>query len=863
MDPTIKKWLIFIGLVIFSLGLLFKSHSENQAKGRDEWIPLGIDLKGGMSYQLKVDGTVFDDKIESIKKNEDLQATEKEERIEAILAQKDEAPQQALEVVRRRIDLLGGTNPDLYLQGEEGQERLVVVLPGLDPGSDDEVRKTLTREAALQFRGVALDNDERIDKMFQDEDFPPGYIRAALSTPDAKGLIVDPDGPWANKATTTTKEAENLEQERRAAVRRHGAGGGDELMLEPRTDPDGTKFLQPAYIDRLVELTGKEVASARSDLDQATQQWVVNLDFNSDRFGDVTTEYAPGGARNNDQRVGRRLAAVLDGMLYSSPTINEPIFGTAQISGSFSQQEANELSLVLRAGSLPAPVEIISAEMKSASLGQDAIRSGMIAISIGAVAVVIFMLVYYRFAGIIVNLALLADVILLPLGLFLAAGFLSIFVFQASAGSMASSLLPVMTLPGIAGLVLTIGMAVDANVLIFERMREEQATGKRFSTSVKGGFEKAFSTIIDANVTTLIVAVILFYKGSGTIRGFAVTLTAGIIVSVYTALVFTRMCFDRLVKSGKIDKLKMMSITSGIDKTIDFVSKRKIAAIFSAVVIIGAWAVMFSKGDQNLAIDLKGGSSLTFNIAEVANRPSQTDIENALKEKGITEPVAQFKQALLPDNSTRPQVEIKSLPEQSEDIEGILSLAYPELQLELSEGTTFGGQVSGEMRNQGIWAIILAMIGIVIYVSFRFRFEFAMGAIAALVHDVLFTVGVFCLLGYQISLPIIAALLTIVGYSVNDTIVVFDRIREDWELKKNQDHIKVANQAINSTLSRTLLTSITTLLTVIALVVFSQGPIHDFGVALLIGVLVGTYSSIFVATPVMLAMHGDGTPDED
>jgi SecD/SecF fusion protein len=455
-------------------------------------------------------------------------------------------------------------------------------------------------------------------------------------------------------------------------------------------------------------------------------------------------------------------------------------------------------------------------------------------------------------AGFIADLALILDILLLPLGMMIMSGFLSLVTGSAGLTGGALSL-PTLTLPGIAGIVLTIGMAVDANVLIFERIREEQEAGKRLASAIQAGYEKAFSTIFDANITTLLTAIILFWQGSGAIRGFAVTLSAGILVSMYTALVVTRMFFHIVAMKSRMQKIRMLKLLGNTH--IDFVGKRLIAAILSLALIAGTWTAFVSRGKDNFGVDFTGGKSLTMVFEE---KQAVEDVRDVLATAGVSDAFIQYQMELTGgQNGVKDEyLELKVPFEEGDAAKAAILEAYgDEAGFRVVQEDSVGPQIGKELQKKGILAIVFALIGIVIYISFRFEFGFAMGAIAALAHDVLITVGIYCLLGRQLSLPIIAALLTIVGYSVNDTIVVFDRIREDLKLIKGKKYTEIANLSINQTLSRTLLTSLTTLLSVLVLLVFGGGAIYDFALALLIGVVVGTYSSIFVATPVMLLWH--------
>ncbi|MFP6905539.1 MAG: protein translocase subunit SecD [Verrucomicrobiota bacterium] len=820
-------WLILAALVFGSISL-FLTYGLNY----------GIDLKGGFSFTLQVDESKL---VENMGKELDD-------------AQRKAFQEQALEVLKNRVNGSGLREAIVY--PEPGTLRIVMQIPGVGPEDRASIEGMLEKVAFLAFRTVHKDNQNLTEKAFAAGVAPRGYrlISDTRTSSDGRSYpvyyyVIDPTAKPPDETGSPQASGPELWRFQSVSPRY-------DFMLQREIENGSVRFY-PYYVSVREELTGSGVSGASIGSDQFGRP-TVNVRFDSEgskKFGDITADLAPGGAKNPNPNERRQLAIVLDGTLYSAPNINEAILqGSAEISGGFTFEEAQQLAVVLRAGSLPAPVEILTKSEISPTLGRDSITSGARAMIIGSIAVLVFMIGYYMIAGLVVNLALILDVLLLPLGMVLAAGFLGIFI---NTGSPTAVGLPTLTLPGIAGLILTIGMAVDANVLIFERIREEQLAGKRFSSAVSSGFEKVFSTILDANITTLLVAVILFLVGSGAIRGFAVTLTAGILVSMYTALVFTRMMFDLLANKTKLQKVKMFSIVKQ-GFSFDFIGKRKFAAILSLLVIIGAGTIFFQKGMDNFAVDMTGGRSLMFTAS-----PSQhpiADIRKRLESLNISEPQISYQKDLATTNQFL-EVKVKLDEEGVEDgQQGDSAKVLAALTEELGEGTFLqeqmvGSQVGQEMRTRGVKAIIFALIGIIIYITFRFEFGFALGAIAALVHDVLITVGVFCLLGNQISLPIIAALLTIVGYSVNDTIVVFDRIREDLKLLKDKSYVEVANISINHTLGRTLMTSITTLITVVMLLIFGGGAIHDFALALFIGIIVGTYSSTFIATPVMLMWH--------
>ncbi len=641
----------------------------------------------------------------------------------------------------------------------------------------------------------------------------------------------------------------------RDELRRFAPHEGTEFMLERDQGPDGSTVYRAYYIETAQQLTGKAIANAHIDYDNMSRPQIA-LEFNRAgrrRFAQVTRDYAPRGEKNRDSDAGRQLAIILDGTLYSAPEIRTEIpNGRAEITGRFSVTEATRLSNVLRTGSLPAPVRIVEERTVDPSLGRDSIRSGVRAAAVGGVIVVAFMMAYYLLAGVIADIALLLDILILPLGAVLVSGFLGVLT-RTSTGGAGQAALPTLTLPGIAGIVLTIGMAVDANVLIFERIREEQRTGKKLGAAISAGYEKAFSTIVDANLTTLLTAVIMFWKGSGPVRGFAITLSAGILVSMFTAIVFTRQLFDLLAAKTRLSSVRMMAWVR--DTSIDFLGKRKVAAVFSILLIAVTWTLFAVRGEANFGIDFVGGSSLTIGFDE--KQPVET-VRAALAAAGVGEANIQYQRPHGSAGTGADEILVVKVPFQdgaaaSATITGQFAASgYRVLQED-----SVGPQIGTELKRKGVVALLWSFVGIILYISWRFEFAFAAGAIAALLHDALITVGIFCLLGRQLSMPMIAAVLTIVGYSVNDTIVVFDRIREDLKLLRGRKYSEIANLSINQTLGRTLLTSVTTLLSVLALLIFGGGAINDFALMLFIGILVGTYSSIFIATPVVLLWHPD------
>ncbi len=811
------KWLLLGILVIWSITLVTPM---------DQKVKLGLDLRGGSSFVLEVDEAdvakkMVEDPENKISSVDEISASALKKKIK-------EAQESAVEVIRGRIDVLGTAEPEIY---PEGDNRIVVRIPGADANTRAEAKAQILRVAVLTFKLVHNDSDEWIAELASKGAVPKGF---RVGGQDGSGVFFVRDREVAD---------EELNRAYYDELKDFGRKRADYMLMEDR-HKDDSKIYRPYFIEPRIAMKGDTIKFASVSPDPITSQIKISLEFDkkgAKEFGRVTERFA-----RTETQPGRFLAIILDDKLYSAPHLNEPIYGgSASISGSFSLQEARRLVNALRAGSLPGRVKIVEERTVAPTLGQSSIDGGKKALIYGGVGVLVFMALYYMLPGLIANLSLVFVLLLLPAGMVVASGFLGVLSGSLEGGAVN---LPTLTLYGIAGIVLTIGMAVDANVLIFERMREEWKVGKSISGAINAGYNKAFSTILDANVTTLLVAVILFWQGSGPIRGFAVTLSAGILVSMFIVLVITRLFFNTLADHKMIKSLKMLSIPGLANASFDFIGKRKIAAVLSVLVIVGTWGLFASKGDANLGVDFTGGTVMSF---EFDQKQDGDTVREALALVGF--PSA--KVAYESDVSGKEFLEVKVGASGEESEPALKAVKALEGNYRDVKNDSVGSQIGDELKSKGIKALIFALIGIIIYISIRFEFAFAMGAITALAHDVLITIGIYCAMGHELSMPIIAALLTIVGYSVNDTIVVFDRIREDLKLVKGKSYKEIANLSINQTLSRTVLTSFTTLLTVVMLLIFGDGAVKDFALALCIGILVGTYSSIFVATPVVLFWH--------
>ena len=800
MKASIWKWLILVVVTAWSVALVTPPKEK---------VKLGLDLQGGTSYTLEID---------------DSQGLE---------GSVSDARDRALEVVRNRVDSMGVAEPTIY---PDGEKRIVVQIPGMKAEDRERASANIRKAAFLEFRMVHPKNDELIRNLFADRKVPDGYEIATI--PDRTGRDC-----WVRKGPPPT-EAE------RAALRRFEEKAGYDLLLEKNT-VQGKDYFVPYFVSRKAELTGDSLKSANVDYQQFGQK-VVQMTFDSKgrkMFAKVTADHAPGGAKNPDPNGRHYLGIVLDNTLYSAPFIRTAIpGGEAVIEGTFTLEEASDLALVLRAGALPAPLRVIEERSVDPTLGVDSIQSGWRAAWLGFAAVAVFMVIYYHFAGLVAVLALVLNLILLPLGMIITAGF---FGLIGGAGMGSSGVhLPVLTLPGIAGIVLTVGMAVDANVLIFERIREEMRLGKRFGAALSAGYDKAFTTIFDSNLTTLLTAVILFWQGSGPVKGFAVTLTAGIIASMYTAIVGTRMVFDFLESHNLLHNLKMTQWVK--ESKIDFMGKRWPAAVLSIVVIAVSLAVGIHRGSANFGVDFTGGQQLTLDFAQKADVDA---LRSAFSAAGVQDSPIQYQRSGSGDQQNEVLAVKVASPEEGAIVQDVLAKQFTDNGFKLLQEDTVGPQVGKELQRSGLIAIGLSLIGMIIYITIRFEFSFAIGAVLGLLHNLLVTIGLYCVLHRQFSTTTIAALLTVLGYSVNDTIVVFDRIREMRKLRGGRLDAAVVNESVNATLSRTLLTSFTTLLSVITLMVFGGGSIFDFALAMFIGVVAGTYSSIFIASPIMLAVR--------
>ncbi len=585
-------------------------------------------------------------------------------------------------------------------------------------------------------------------------------------------------------------------------------------VYKPPTEGNEKPREERLLVKKKADLGGNRVSESHAYF--GNEGWAVQLKFDSEgakQFGRITEQYK-----------GHRFAIVLDGVIQSAPVIRDAIYGgDAVITGRFTEKEARSLASVLE-NPLQTPVSIEEERSVSPTLGMDSIRASILAGLMGLAITLVCVLIYYKLAGLVACLALLVNIVLL------------VGAFQLIPGGVT------LTLPGIAGIILTIGLAVDASVLIYERLREEMALGKSLKIAVQTAYQKAFSSIFDANVTTLITAAILFWKASGPVKGFAISLTLGILASLFTALIVGRNCLGWFVDTGRVKRMSMLHLISS--KNINFLGKGFIACMCSLALLIAGASAFYLRGEKNFGVDFRGGDLITLSSP---NTIDVGQVRDALKPLGLAD--ASIQESAQGGKS---YITVRTPLNTSDKVEKQIIQAMPGAGFMVEGSERVGALVGGELAKSSLVALGLGILGILIFVTFRFELSFAVGAIVALLHDVLMTVGVFALLGHELTLTMVGAVLTIAGYSINDTIVVYDRIREGLASGRRGTIEQIMNESINQTLSRTILTSTVTLIPILCLFLFGGAVLRDFSLAIIIGVVVGTYSSIFIASPIVL-----------
>jgi SecD/SecF fusion protein len=728
----LSKWrllftLVFVGVSIYAV---FETP-----------IRLGLDLRGGTQIVLEAQDTPE-------------------------VTVDTEVTTRTLEVLRRRVDALGVSEPTLQISGDR---RIIVELPGVE--DPDEAVDAIGRTAQLTFHAV-------------EESFLEGSV-----PDDVEGLVL-PSGP------------------------------GEELLLGP------------------VAVSGEQVETAGGLFDTQTGQWVVSLGFRSEG-SDAWTALTAEAACVSPTEAGRRIAIVLDTDVISSPGVALDVpcgvgitGGGTIITGGFTEDEARDLAGLIQAGALPVPVEIIEQGTIGPSLGEAAISASVDAALIGAGLTILYMIFFYRLMGVAAAISL---------------GAYALMSYAALAAIGAT-----LTLPGIAGFVLAIGMAVDANVLVYERAKEEHRAGSSVSESIVAGFSRAWSAIADANVTTLLAAILLFFYASGAVRGFGITLSIGVIVSLFSALVITRVLLEIFTKLFRLDDrpaLAGMTFGKGFQKWITEKSPNLLGNWRRWLVVSATLVVLSGVGlglsGVNLGLEFVGGRLIEFST----DQPVEIEeLRTTLADGGLP-------RALIQESGEgNVIVRTETLDEGEEDFL-VGAIVESGGSADVVRDQFVGPTLGEELRNRALTALGIAVLVQLAYLAFRFRWTIATASVIAMVHDVAILVGIFAVLGKTFDGVFLAALLTVIGYSVNDSVVIFDRIREELGKRPDDPIEEIANDACLQTVPRTINTGLGAMLILVSLYVLGGDTLADFALALLIGIIIGTYSSVFTASPVAIALE--------
>ena len=802
-----------------------------------------------------------------------------EEVIAVIRESADAAVSNSFNVLRNRIDRFGVTQPNIQKLGNSG--RILVELPGVK--EPERVRKLLQGTASLEFwetynfgeveMYLNEANSALAELLAAEEDAAEevapaeskDVLEAELKQAEAEKAaaandklnplfsVLQPAGMRENACIGFAHYSDTALVNKYFAMEQVRSVFPPEFRAMWTVKPsqyfgDGNVFelvaIKVATSDGKAKIDGDEVTDARVQFGNTGGNPEVSMSMNA--------EGANVWARLTKENIGKQVAIVLDGMVYSYPTVQSEIAGgSSQITGNFTLEEAEDLANVLKSGKLPAPATIIQEQVVGPSLGAESINAGLISFVIAFVLVLLYMILFYQGAGLVADIALLVNVLFL-------------FGTLVSFGA-------VLTLPGIAGLVLTLGMAVDANVIIYERIKEELRAGKGLSKAIADGYKNAYSAIIDGQITTLLTGIVLFVFGSGPVQGFATTLIIGIITSVLTSIFITRIIFDDRVSKGKNITFDNKLTRNFLQNThVDFIGKKKIAYILSSVLIVLSLVSIFTKG-FTYGVDFTGGRTYVVRFDQQVN--TEAVREAAIAEFDGAVEVKQFggdsqmkitTQHLVKDESSAADAEVEIKLYNA--LKGFFAneLTFDEFTSTLDNpngiisSDKVGPTIANDITRDAIIAVILALIVIFGYIAIRFRgWTWGLGGVVGLAHTALIVIGFFSIFSgilpfsLDIDQTFIAAILTIIGYAINDTVVIFDRIREYKELHPKADFKKNVNEALNSTLSRTMNTSLTTLITMLAIAIFGGEVIRGLAVALIIGIIIGTYASIFIATPIM------------
>ena len=823
-----------------------------------------------------------------------------EEVLNVIRTEVEDAIDRSFQIIRTRVDRFGTSQPNI--QRLQGTGRIQVELPGAD--NPERVRKLLQGTAKLEFLEVVEINEvaqylEAINTRLVNEKRAQATTTTTTTTESAAdtaeaGEEVDLADALAQGDTTAEGDlatqlgeqgADSLDLQVSPLFSLLKAQGG--LIYSVRDTAQINRILQREDVQNMLPanlsfawsvkpfvpegsdvgllelhavqrerggrapLSGEVVTDARQDFDERGTP-AVSMTMNA--------EGARAWKRLTGNNIGQRIAIVLDEFVYSAPMVQGEIGGgTSSITGNFTLEEAKDLSNILKAGALPAPANIVEEAIVGPTLGEQARNQGILSMVAGLGIVVLFVIAYYAKGGMVANIAMLFNIF---------------FVFGILAQLNAA-----LTLPGIAGIVLTIGMSIDANVLIFERIREELRHGSGISNAIRAGYNKAYSSIIDANVTTLLVAVILYIFGQGPVKGFAIVLMIGIICSLFSAVLITRVIIDWMAKKGDKSNVSFSTPFSRdmfANVNIDFMGRRKLAYVISGVVIAVGMAVMFFGGGLNMGVDFTGGRSYVVTFTEPV-APTQLKVAlgdefvNAgteVKTYGANNVLKVTTSYLIGDDGLEVDDKVKeTLIAGIEEFTGANfvedSRALNANEFTISSSSKVGATIADDIVDSSWTSALFALAAIFLYILIRFsKWQYSVGAIVALAHDVLITLSAFAIAGalgmtYEVDQVFVAAILTIIGYSINDTVVVFDRVREEVALHSRGSILSIFNGAINNTMNRTMITSVTTFFVLLVLFLFGGEVLKGFSFALLVGIVVGTYSSIFIATPIVADLTKD------
>ena len=788
------------------------------------------------------------------------ESTDKEV-IEVVRGEAKSAIDNSFNVLRNRIDRFGVTQPNI--QRIENSGKILIELPGVkDP---ERVRKLLQGTASLEFWPTFTANE--VDLYAADSRVSEILANLGDSTAVANPLlsILQPSG-WNNACIGFANGVDTTTVNKYLAMAEDVLPQGFRGLWTVKP----SEFVQGANIYELVAikatsrdgkapLDGGSVTDARVEFNGGGRQGgsgapSVSMTMNA--------EGASVWARLTKDNIGKQIAIVLDGLVYSYPNVqNEITGGNSQITGNFDVQEAEDLANVLKSGKLPAPATIIQEQVVGPSLGAASIRAGLISFLIAFLVVLLYMVLFYKGAGLIADIALLCNVVLL-------------FGTLVSFGA-------VLTLPGIAGLILTLGMAVDANVIIYERIKEELAAGKGFSKAVADGYKNAYSAIIDGQVTTLLTGIILYVFGSGPVQGFATTLIIGIITSVLTSIFITRLIFDDRIAKGKTVSLSNKLTRNFLKNThVDFIGLKKYSYIISGALILISIASIAFKG-FSYGVDFTGGRTYVVRFdqsvkAEDIRAAVESTFQAAAQAAGEDQYSVEVKQ-FGGDAQMKITTQYKNKSEDTAVDAEIESLLFDALKGFYAEPTTLaqftstlenpngivssdkvGPTIARDITRSAFIAVFLALLMIFAYIAWRFKgWTWGLGGVVSLAHTALIVIGFFSLFNgilpfnLDVDQTFIAAILTIIGYAINDNVVIFDRIREQKLLHPKDDFRETVNTALNATLTRTVNTSVSTLLPMLAIAIWGGESIRGLAVALCLGVIIGTYASILIGTPVM------------